>query len=230
MTAATACPNSSSSNPVLDGLGHPAIREARCGMTTLLRSPTGQRQFGLLKCGKLACRDCGPALKAKRIDGYMDKIGDTPVVRLVVPHGKRWAAMRRRLGRDDVNYLRFATTHGVYVVLAEVGVPAPGGIVTDLREALTSAYAGLPPGGRVSSSRGWKLAAVVASEPSGWTLEAVTYRPYAEVLALALEYKVLARPDDVIVRRQVPDDQWLAFYRRAGFHQPDHRRWWVSAA
>ncbi len=233
------CPNpSNSSRERIDGLGHEPIREARCGMTTLLRGPDGQRKFGRLKCGKLACRDCGPVLRAERIDGYLDKIGDAPVVRLLVPFD-RWETVRRRFGarpatktrpaRPAVNYLRFETGHQLYVVLAEATAPAPGGIVTDLREALVSAYEQLPPGGRVSSSRAWKLAAVVESEPSGWTLEAVTHRPLEEVQELAQSYGLLGR-DGLTVRPGVPEAQWLAFYQRAGFHQPDHHRWWTAAA
>jgi hypothetical protein len=226
----------------------------RCGRTALLRK--GKRlRLGWLPCNCLSCDDCGPRLRRQRVAAYLELLGSQVLYGKFVPR-REWERIRRALGRYQLDYLRFDTPDGDYLVLAattsrrpDLHVTGgdvvlsklddrPGGWVQagaeptattrDLAEFLTSAFDKLPNGGRVTSSRAWALARIDAKPPSGWTLEGISNMAVEEVVEVATGLGLYGAGGYLVNT----DDayRWAMFVAAIGLHTPDHHRWRTAAA
>lgn len=214
-------PNSPKHSRPQEILGQDPI-SGRCGVTAIIRKGAGRRRLAWLPCDQLSCGQCGPRLRRERTAYYLQQIGSQSVVARTVARSA-WPTLRRRLGRAASNYLRFDTPTGDYLILATEG---PGTPVTSLEAWLHEAFAQLPAGGRVSSTRAWALVRAEQA-PSGWHLEGVSQLPVADVIQVARELDLYAGGGRL---RACDDQRWQAFSLRIGLHRPDHHRWWSAAA
>jgi hypothetical protein len=205
----------------IDRFGHDPVSWGKCGLTSMLANAAGRYRVLWLPCGCLSCPTCGPRLRRERIALYLQLIGDTPVYAATIALGD-WPRVYKQLQRAHAPYLRFQTRTG-YLVLTTKPI---GAQVTGLQAWLAEAFAQVPAGGRVSASQQWQLARQEHT-PSGWTIVEVSEQPVEDVVAIAESLGVYAGGGMLI---QADPARWDAFRLAAGFHAPDHHRWWTAAA
>jgi hypothetical protein len=172
----------------------------------------------------MGCPDCGPWVRQQKADGYLAKIGATPLYKRIVA-GDGWDTTVKRLRRGEVDYLQVPTPDGRRVVLASNG---PGELVADNRAEVEAAIAAYPAkGGRnISASKAWQPTSAVTrvedDDPQGYDFKYLVgvglehARQVARDLGLYVGEAggrggaafLLRRPDDPVV--------WGRFRRWAG--------------
>jgi hypothetical protein len=228
------CPRFSIAGDGIEKGGHRQERKRECGTTRIGRSRLDPKLWVVywVPCKTLGCDYCGPRVRAQKARGYLDKIGDQPLVKRVVTE-QAWQAMTRRLRRGNVNYLQVPAPDGLRVVLLDAGDGTP---VADTTAEVTALVAAFPAGTRrnISASKAWQPTAVQApaatDQPDGYDFAGFIRAGLDHAREVAADLGLLVgdvagRGGDAFLVRQ-PDDPltWRRFCRWAGFEEPGQRR------